>query len=378
MPRAATRSQRPPKASQPRQSQRGSRSQPDPEPEDMEEDDDDDDEDEDDANKMDVDEEGSDDISRKANQLVRLALFTEQKRMPLRREEITKKIMGSNTRAFNRVFEAAQGKLRKIFGMELLELRSRAELAKDATGPGNAEEEQPKKSKKKAAVSGSKTYILRSVLDPALIERACTAYPALIAEEPEVDSDFDEDSCVRTNGSIISWSTSDQLGPLGIVYVILSLILVSGRVIGDAELRTHLKRLRLSPTAKVAFTPLSPHREITMDAYLTNLVKQGYLDRQQIGETKKPKGGAKRVRAEADDESGIQYEWRWGNRAEGEISEKALAEFVAELMVGNAREEDDEEVARRPRGQQRGGARKEKMLGGIAKAAGGSLADRRP
>ena len=37
-------------------------------------------------------------------------------------------VMGTHTRAFNRIFELAQKKLRNTFGMELAELPSRAGL----------------------------------------------------------------------------------------------------------------------------------------------------------------------------------------------------------------------------------------------------------
>ncbi|KAJ7843537.1 hypothetical protein B0H14DRAFT_3456097 [Mycena olivaceomarginata] len=36
-------------------------------------------------------------------------------------------------------------------------------------------------------------------------------------------------------GSIISWSGTDQVGALGVLYVVFGLILVSGRVIGDQD-----------------------------------------------------------------------------------------------------------------------------------------------
>jgi MAGE family. len=98
----------------------------------------------------------SQDLSRKANDLVRLALFTEHKRTPLRREDISKKgtlyfylsplvrwymtVLGSNPRSFNQVLEAAQKILRNTFGMELVELRSRADLEKAANIPNNEAE----------------------------------------------------------------------------------------------------------------------------------------------------------------------------------------------------------------------------------------------
>jgi hypothetical protein len=67
---------------------------------------------------------------------VRLALFQEQKRMPLRRDEISKKVIGSGSQhrgAFRPVFEEAQNILRATFGMELVELPTRA-AAHDVPG----------------------------------------------------------------------------------------------------------------------------------------------------------------------------------------------------------------------------------------------------
>jgi hypothetical protein len=76
---------------------------------------------------------------------VRLAIFSEHRRLPLRRDEINKKgpcrrlltrcislilveaVVGSGTRAFNAVFQAAQATLRDTFGMELAELHKHSE-----------------------------------------------------------------------------------------------------------------------------------------------------------------------------------------------------------------------------------------------------------
>ena len=52
------------------------------------------------------------------------------------------------------------------------------------------------------------------------------------ADQPVED---DDDPGSRSIGSIISWSSADQVGPIGILYVILALILVSGRVITDGK-----------------------------------------------------------------------------------------------------------------------------------------------
>ena len=74
-------------------------------------------------------------MKKRATDLVRLALFHEQGRMPLRRDEISKKVMGSQRGAFKAVFEEAQNILRGTFGMELVELPTRA-AAQDTAGGG--------------------------------------------------------------------------------------------------------------------------------------------------------------------------------------------------------------------------------------------------
>lgn len=45
--------------------------------------------------------------------------------------------------------------------------------------------------------------------------------------------DEDDESWPRAYGSIIAWSGSDHLGSLGVLHVILSLIMVSNRVISE-------------------------------------------------------------------------------------------------------------------------------------------------
>jgi hypothetical protein len=148
------------------------------------------------------------------------------------------------------------------------------------------------------------------------------------------------------------------------------------------ELRAHLKRLGLPLTGMLSFDAQSTHRSMTVEQYLSTLIRHGYLDQQQAGEAAKAKGKRGRVAANADDDSGATYEWRWGPRARSEVGEKGIAQFVAEFMVGDADddEDDEEEEGRRTKG--RGAARKEsaqdkleKMLKGVEKAAGGQLAD---
>jgi hypothetical protein len=62
-------------------------------------------------------------------------------------------VLGSNTRAFPRVLAMAQDILRNTLGMELVELRSRAELDKDATAAaGNGKEDDLDEARKATGV----------------------------------------------------------------------------------------------------------------------------------------------------------------------------------------------------------------------------------
>lgn len=123
---------------------------------------------------------------------------------------------------------------------------------------------------------------------------------------------------------------------------------------------------------------------MNLDTYLSNLLKHGYLDRQQVGgdaARKGKKGGSKRLRTQAEDlEEGIMYEWRWGPRAHCEVGEEDIGKFVAEFMVdGEVNEE--EEGGRAAGGRGAAVARKKqedllkKMYSGVEKAAGGKLAE---
>ena len=90
-----------------------------------------------------------------------------------------------------------------------------------------------------AAAVGSKTYILRSVLHPLIIEHAAQTDENILEQEvtdlPGNDDEGDDDEgyVPQCYGSIISWSQTDYLGPIGLLYTLLALILVSGRVLSD-------------------------------------------------------------------------------------------------------------------------------------------------
>ncbi|KAG1858529.1 MAGE-domain-containing protein [Suillus subluteus] len=395
-----SRTQRSQKAPQPSQSQsqrpvRGSRRAPVEEEEEEENSGDDDDQGMDiNGSQARLAESDADvELDRKASDLVRFALFMEQRRTLIRREDINKKVLGSNSRLFNSVLERAQKLLKKTFAMELVELQSRNYREQDNVVAGDDLQEARNATgvKKKTAAAGSKTYILRSVLDPIIIEEAARTDERLYEEQIadcQEDGD-DDDDMPRSYGCIISWSTADQVGALGVLHVILAIILASGRSMTDLELRAHLKRLGLSSNESISMNTQSTHKSLPIDTYLGQLMKQGYIDRIKLGDTKA--AGGKRGRApaatQANQDENQAFEWHWGHRSYSEIGEQAIATFVAEFMVERNRDndgedDDDDGKAARDRGKGRaragdgGGDKKVKnVYGAIERAAGGNLSD---
>ena len=122
------------------------------------------------------------------------------------------------------------------------------------------------------------------------------------------------------------------------------------------DLRAILRRLNLRENAVLELSAQSTHRTIPIDAYLSQLVRQGYLDRTRLG------GGGKRGRGATqtqEDSEGATFEWRWGPRAAAEVGERAVALFIAEFMAerrgeaDDSSDEDEDPRERRQRHQQR-------------------------
>ena len=154
--------------------------------------------------------------------------------------------MEGNTRSFNGVLAEAQEILRDGLGMELVEARTKGTgfgvstirtKSKKKTKAGE-EEESDDAPPTKAKFVPSKTYVLRSTLDPKMIAAAADVVGSVMWEEaetpPEATSAKNK-TWAMDDGVLINWKKSDQLQHLGILQVILSLILVSGRALADSK-----------------------------------------------------------------------------------------------------------------------------------------------
>lgn len=122
-------------------------------------------------------------------------------------------------------------------------------------------------------------------------------------------------------------------------------------------------------------------KPLTIDAYLTQLVKQSYLDKQKTS-LASTHGGQKRARGggivSGADDGDTSFEWKWGTRAIAEIGEEGIGTFVVDFMDGIEREranngEEDGTRGNSRQERERREKRQDKVLTAIGRAAGGGL-----
>ncbi|KAJ1915202.1 hypothetical protein IWQ60_008521 [Tieghemiomyces parasiticus] len=244
---------------------------------------------------------------RKVNDLVRLALFSEYRKYPIKREDINRRILVDQTRTFPVIFTEAQKRLRHVFGLEMVELPARD---KPGATQGNAVTRRAAQSKDKAPTAKT-GFILRNLL----AMRIPKPHPDLAEAE---------------TGAVLHWGNENRM--MGIVATILSLIFLNQMAIPGERLEYYLQRLDLQVSSADRAEEKYPFA-----AVLAPLVKQGYLERISLGardgtgagasgDTTGPRGGGG-----SGDAATQLVEYRWGPRAKVEYPPRRLAGFIAEL-----------------------------------------------
>ncbi|KAG7113068.1 hypothetical protein HYQ45_017005 [Verticillium longisporum] len=145
-----------------------------------------------------------------AKKLIRYAMACDYARQPIRRDGIKERVLGDQGRAFRRVFDAAQGMLRDVWGMELRELPMREKHS--------LEEKRRAIKAQSQAKTSSGIYVLSSTLPPA--------YRAAAIMSPSKTPDAEAEA------AYVAFYT-----------LITTIILLSGGELSDAKLRRHLHRL---------------------------------------------------------------------------------------------------------------------------------------
>ncbi|KAI4205329.1 MAG: hypothetical protein LQ346_001477 [Caloplaca aetnensis] len=171
--------------------------------------------------------------------LVRLALASEYSRQPIRRTDITAKVLAPNTgRQFKPIFELANHQLRSIFGCEMTELPQKEKVT--------VSQKRAAQRTQNSLSSSSKSYILTSTIPAPLRTPAILGPPA-----------------VPTSASESAY--------VGLYTFVLSLIYLSpGQSIPESRLEKQLKRVNADNYV------LSGEKTETV---IKRMEKQGYIVR---------------------------------------------------------------------------------------------------
>ncbi|GAA5856838.1 hypothetical protein JCM9279_000847 [Rhodotorula babjevae] len=296
---------------------------------------------------------------------VRYVLFNESHRRVLKREDIVKNVLtDGRSRHFNALLPKVQKVLKDVLGMELHELRARESASGKSQG---------------------RAWIVRStILQPLLRHAATHRYPSFAASVPDDASTSGKKSL---RAELAAWQADGEPLPgaddaaegleaavmrdvkreesalYGVLGVVLALILVNGKVLGDDQLISYLRRLSLTPSTTLPLSLASPHpSSVTLSVFLNTLVKEQYLERAKTATsgatqaTQQSGGGrtqgpsrTQRTNAQGDKaESGDPgLDWRWGPRADAELGEVGVAHFVERIFLaqpprGFGHDDDDE------------------------------------
>ncbi|BGP25566.1 hypothetical protein JCM10295v2_004494 [Rhodotorula toruloides] len=311
--------------------------------------------------------------------MVRYILFNESHRRILKREDIIKNVLVEGRgRHFNNLLPKVQKILKDVLGLELVLLRQK----ETATGKNQA-----------------KSWLLRSALPQPLVRHSVSHLYSTLSSEPstdlvqsggkrslraelaawEADGDDDDDEDDQ-DGAVMRDVKREEGEVYALLGIVLALILVNGKVLGDDQLISYLRRLALTPSTMLPSSLASAHpTSHTLSTFLNNLVKQHYLERSKTGQTGATQGATQaksgrattqrtqRTNAEGGKtESGDpSIEWRWGPRAEAEIGELGIGKFVEAIFMSQS------EVASGKNGRSKGkGKTGEKFLAEVARSAG--------
>ncbi|BGP09105.1 hypothetical protein OF846_003262 [Rhodotorula toruloides] len=312
--------------------------------------------------------------------MVRYILFNESHRRILKREDIVKNVLvDGRGRYFNNLLPKVQKILKDVLGLELVLLRQK----ETATGKNQA-----------------KSWLLRSAVPQPLVHQSVSHLYRTLASEPSADLTADSGGKRSLRAELAAWEADgdedddeeDQDGAVmrdvkreegemyGLLGIVLALILVNGKVLGDDQLISYLRRLALTPSSVLPSSLASAHpTSHTLSTFLNNLVKQQYLERSKTGQTSATQGSTQaksgrattqrtqRTNAEGGKtESGDpSIEWRWGPRAEAELGELGIGKFVEAIFMSQS------EVAGENGGRAKGrGKTGERFLAEVARSAG--------
>ncbi|CUS07578.1 unnamed protein product [Tuber aestivum] len=170
---------------------------------------------------------------RMVKKLIRYAISAEYTRMPIKRTEISSKVLGAHGRMFKEVFADAQLELERVFGMRMVELPIREKTKLSQRRAAQTSEKAP---------STSKSYVLTTTLPEKF-------------REPEIIQPF---------------GVKEQ-AYVGLATMIVSLIYLNGRSIAETKLDRYLRRMNADRDTAAGET----------EKALQSMIRHGYISKQK-------------------------------------------------------------------------------------------------
>ncbi|KAF2717489.1 MAGE-domain-containing protein [Polychaeton citri CBS 116435] len=194
-------------------------------------------------------------LDQMVKKLVRLALACEHQRRPIRRADISEKVLGSSgSRHFKDVFSIAQVQLQSVFGMKMTELPAREKITL-----------QQKRAAAKAATQGQNSksintsWVLTSTLPSEFHDPEIRLPPAA--------------------------PTSEEDGKYTAIYsVLIALISLSGGQLPDAKLERYLQRLNMQDNTPVSGSEKTEKlfKRLEREQYIVKIKESGGGQEQDI------------------------------------------------------------------------------------------------
>ncbi|OMP87078.1 Non-structural maintenance of chromosome element 3, partial [Diplodia seriata] len=229
---------------------------------------------------------GDQQLQQMTKKLVRMALACEYARIPIRRADISAKVLGSGSRQFNSVYAEANLQLRTVFGMEM------TELPKTENHTIRGRQKAAERSEKQNSTTTS--YVLTNTLPDKY--RAWDIIPP-----PKVPT------------------FSDESAYIGLYTFVVTCITLGGGRMPELKLERYLKRTNADQTTPIGST----------EKLLARMKKDGY------------------IKLIVDNSSGEEIrEWIVAARGKVEIGEKGVAGMVRTVYHENATAELDRKIER--------------------------------
>ncbi|KAF1350951.1 MAGE family-domain-containing protein [Delphinella strobiligena] len=238
--------------------------------------------------------EGNTHTKQMVKNLVRLALACEYSRTPIRRADITSKVLGAQTRQFKMVFSEAQSELKAVFGMQMTELPLREKVTL----------QQRRAAQKSASTQKSSgAWVLTSVLPSKF------RVPEILAP-PQAPS------------------TEAEAQYVGTYTFVVALILLSGGALSDSRLDKYLKRASVDDTT--TYSGSAAYNGLDMrERLLKRMEKDGYVVK---------------IRDTSTGEETI--DWIVGPRGKTEVGEQGVAGLI-KAVYGDMEGDEAAELSRK-------------------------------